>query len=101
MKETELKQCPFCGEEDIIVYDLDLFGVHKGITRWFARCRFCGGTIERKSKEEVINAWNRRIDSKQNEADKAYFTPQEVRQMTPAEVHKNYEAIKESMKKWG
>lgn len=29
-----------------------------------------------------------------------YFTPDEVRSMSPAEVHANYSKIKESMKKW-
>lgn len=29
-----------------------------------------------------------------------YFSPDEVRKMSPAEVHANYRKIKESMKKW-
>ena len=29
-----------------------------------------------------------------------YFTPDEVRRMTPIEVHANYSRIRESMKKW-
>lgn len=29
-----------------------------------------------------------------------YFTPQQVRAMTPKEIHENYTAIMRSLKKW-
>lgn len=29
-----------------------------------------------------------------------YYTPQQVRQMSPREIHENYTAIRRSMKKW-
>lgn len=63
METVELKRCPFCGGDDITVYDFDPFDGYQGdCRRWFARCRFCGAAIERKSKEEAVNAWNRRVD---------------------------------------
>jgi hypothetical protein len=33
-------------------------------------------------------------------AEQKFFSPEEVRKMTPNEVRKNYKAIMESMKKW-
>jgi hypothetical protein len=64
MKETELKPCPFCREEEILLYDFDVYDGYQGnCWRWFARCRFCGANVERKSKEETIAAWNRRADN--------------------------------------
>ena len=35
-----------------------------------------------------------------NSSDGGYYTPEEVRKMTPSEVKKNYRFIIESMKKW-
>ena len=68
MKETELLPCPFCGGEEVILYDFDPFDGYQGdCRRWFARCRFCGANIERKSKEEATNAWNRRATDEQRE----------------------------------
>lgn len=29
-----------------------------------------------------------------------YYTPQQVRQMSPREIHENYTAIRRSMKEW-
>ena len=41
------------------------------------------------------------IESDRHECrDKTYFTPEEVRKMTRAEVRANYTAILDSMKKW-
>lgn len=33
-------------------------------------------------------------------AEGEYFTPQQVRKMSPQEIHKNYSKIMESMKRW-
>ena len=66
MKETELKSCPFCNGE----YDGD-----------YAYCRKCGrrtrlfecfngtGKTHEDTEVEAINAWNRRADNEQREAD--------------------------------
>lgn len=82
MKEIELKPCPFCGGKDIT---LEYWDSQEGNTKtWeecdddngatfpFAVCRECecqiifSGCVRGK---EVINAWNRRADDEQREAD--------------------------------
>lgn len=58
--------------------------------------------ISEKARIERINAENASRSpgmAGQNTAGE-YFTPDEVRKMTPSEVHANYSKIKESMKKW-
>lgn len=63
------------------------------------------GKYEDKAKERAAQYLaNRQAspgalkDTKQAESD--FFTADQVRAMTPAEVHKNYEKIRKSMQKW-
>jgi Lar family restriction alleviation protein len=56
MKETELKPCPFCGCKNI-----NLIDYHGGIV--FVQCDDCCATFPHfDTKEEAINAWNRRAN---------------------------------------
>ena len=62
MKEIELKPCPFCeGKAEITSY-------HNAAI--FVQCTDCYATFPHfDSKEEAIEAWNRRADNEQREAD--------------------------------
>lgn len=60
---NKLKPCPFCGGEAIIDGCDD--------TLWIVICKECNASIGYKeTKEEAIEAWNRRIESS--------FTPDEL-----------------------
>ena len=57
MAENELKSCPFCGG----IAEVTLF-----LGNYLVACKCCpGATFPCKdmTKEEVIEAWNRRADS--------------------------------------
>ncbi len=70
MKETELKPCPFCGGTDIEIYSYDPYDGYQGnLTRWCAVCTSCGCEYDKEEKSAVIEAWNRRADNEQREAD--------------------------------
>lgn len=57
---TDLKPCPFCGgEARYSTYD-PYDGYQGDCTTHVVRCRDCKAKIERRTKEEVIEAWNRR-----------------------------------------
>ena len=63
MAEIELKPCPFCGSSNVtleVEYGSDCgygFGGHTVI------CNNCGvQTIYYETKEEAIEAWNKRAD---------------------------------------
>lgn len=47
-----LRPCPFCGSEPD--------GPHPADASWWIECARCEVDIERVSKSEVIEAWNRR-----------------------------------------
>lgn len=56
----ELKKCPFCGGEAMLIYDEILKG-------WFVCCGNINCKIEPHSwyydaKEDAIEAWNRRVE---------------------------------------
>ena len=53
----ELKPCPFCGSDDVVVEETDTSG--------YVRCRGCGaeGGL-RYSHDEAAAAWNSRADAK-------------------------------------
>ena len=53
---AELKPCPFCGCNKIEVHR----DVEAAITRYRGVCWDCVAQIYRGTKEEVIEAWNRR-----------------------------------------
>ena len=59
---AELKPCPFCGSEDIAVWES-----HSRFSSWssshFAQCNSCCATSDAfKTMEEAIEAWNRRAE---------------------------------------
>ena len=76
MKEAELKPCPFCGHSAIVVcnkyrHDQFLFSVQCGNTKseGLDLCPVIPQTYEHDNKADAIDAWNRRVDNEQREAD--------------------------------
>ena len=49
-----LKPCPFCGSTELGVY------FDKRVEASVVSCRDCGGNIQRETKKEAVEAWNRR-----------------------------------------
>lgn len=63
MERNELKPCPFCGYDGILLYPLNPWGEAEGnFVMWHAKCGICGATIRRNEKSEAINDWNRRAN---------------------------------------
>lgn len=56
---AELKKCPFCGGEAVLE-ELE----HDDYKEYLVYCCECSGMVEewRKTKEEAIEAWNRRVE---------------------------------------
>lgn len=55
---SELKPCPFCGDEGVITDEApQKYGVTYSIF-----CENCGAEITRLKKEEAAEAWNRRTE---------------------------------------
>ena len=79
MKEIELKPCPFCGNKNIEVvvdsatYSLGLYDtdceVSFSIMCSVSSCGCGSSSGWHDSRESAINAWNRRADNEQREAD--------------------------------
>lgn len=65
---SEIKPCPFCGGEDIIVRPAPkpFLGDYKR-TYKFAQCRYClARTGEYGTEPKAIEAWNRRVQDETN-----------------------------------
>lgn len=59
----ELKRCPCCGSEKITVIRDDPFDGYQGDCSYYiVQCRRCGLRIDRRRKQEAIEAWNRRAE---------------------------------------
>lgn len=59
---SELKKCPFCGgEAKAISYD-PYDGYQGYLTVWLIACKKCTAMLQRKTKEQAIEAWNRRTE---------------------------------------
>ena len=63
-KMNELKPCPFCGSEKLVILEEVAYG---NILNYAVCCDFdhggCGATSGyRISEKEAIEAWNRRVD---------------------------------------
>lgn len=57
-----LKPCPFCGNHNVLLRHYDPYDGYQGDCGvWEAWCVKCGANIERRQKEKVIEAWNRRV----------------------------------------
>lgn len=62
----ELKSCPFCGSEKVECFWDDPYdGYHGNLGRYRITCCHCCVEIERKEKQSVIEAWNRRANDEQ------------------------------------
>ena len=59
MKENELKPCPFCGSKRLYVSERNYFG-EKSATVTCVYCHISQTGSEYETKEEAIEAWNRR-----------------------------------------
>lgn len=78
MKETELKPCPFCNGEAVLYHQSSKYTNYDGD---YAYCMKCGcrtrlfecfngtGKTHEDTEVDAINAWNRRSDNEQREAD--------------------------------
>ena len=58
---AELKPCPFCGENAILLTVSETFGLP---LLFFVACCRCGVETKRtyRTKKEAISAWNRRAE---------------------------------------
>lgn len=58
---AELKSCPFCGEKAVVEMDEGWYW------EWNVYCSECGIHFPNhfETKEEAIEAWNRRVDNEQ------------------------------------
>lgn len=56
MSEEKLKPCPFCGGEATANESSWRSWWHVWVI-----CKNCGATIDKPTKEETIEAWNRRV----------------------------------------
>ncbi len=68
MKETELKPCPFCGGEAKLAISNQCMAKAYCVVCKDSHCRGSGRKLVRDI-ETAINAWNRRADNEQREAD--------------------------------
>ena len=59
---TELKPCPFCGGEAIIVNEATRKNVYEEAIKGTATgCRNCGCQMFNRNRELAIKAWNKRV----------------------------------------
>ena len=67
----ELKKCPFCGNHDLVVgpYDTDLFNNGEYITKYEVSCCYCNASIEGKTEQEAVDAWNTRATEEAAESE--------------------------------
>lgn len=57
---TNLKPCPFCGNESISVASTKVPGATE---RFFVMCTCCSAKIERTSMFKAVSAWERRAEN--------------------------------------
>jgi hypothetical protein len=73
MKETELKPCPFCGSIASIGRTKKTlthqFSAHCANSRCIANRLSNPFVMHYLSRDEAAEAWNRRVDNEQREAD--------------------------------
>ena len=72
MSEEKLKPCPFCGGEATANESS-----WRGWWHGWVICKNCGATIDKPTKEETIEAWNRRVP--QTWTQKVYDSFEKVR----------------------
>lgn len=60
---ADLKPCPFCGSENIIVKGYPLKVAYRGQRHYFVMCHDCGCQTKKLYGDErkVIEIWNRRV----------------------------------------
>lgn len=61
---VELKPCPFCGSEAEVFKDVTFIaetGEKIGEIAFFVWCTKCTALVSGNTKEEAIEAWNRRV----------------------------------------
>ena len=63
----ELKQCPFCGGEAILRKNRYCEGYY--VTCLSHNCSMIIATCQRETKEEAIEAWNRRASDDERRSD--------------------------------
>lgn len=59
---TELKSCPFCGEQPEIRKYPDLEGAQYSVDCLNDSCQVCACCVLMNTKEEAIEAWNTRAE---------------------------------------
>ena len=65
---SELKPCPFCGSDDLVMSSREAYALMTGKRMEFYRvkCDTCGAMVDNDfgDTDEAIEAWNRRVDDK-------------------------------------
>lgn len=60
----KLKDCPFCGSDNIFIDSYDPYDGYQGnLTIFRIRCLHCDATFEKKTYDEIIKSWNRRAEN--------------------------------------
>lgn len=57
--EEELLSCPFCGGDNIDIFETD-FGRSEEPYQFAVKCKSCGALVSAEDKDNAIAAWNRR-----------------------------------------
>lgn len=58
---NELRSCPFCGSNEIDLFEYDPYDGYQGnCTSWVIQCKGCHVRIARTDKKQVQKAWNER-----------------------------------------
>lgn len=60
MNEFDLKRCPFCGSNEIFIYEFELF---PGVFAYSAVCAECEvSTAYFITRKQALNSWNKRFE---------------------------------------
>lgn len=98
MKERELKPCPFCGSDNVVLYSFDPYDGYMGNnTLHCCKCTKCGANIKNPIVGVVIDAWNRRKADKDQILITLSLFLRMVENICAHEEHLDYQKIKDGI----